>query len=56
MAGNKVTPELCFRHMLLVLKSCVVGLWQPPMRQGMLRALMPNSKLGTTTCILPECQ
>lgn len=53
-----LTRALHHKHQLLVLKACIVGLYQPPMRQGMLRVLMPSSCVGEggVKCIFEDCQ
>lgn len=55
-AGGVVNWNMYHKHQTLVLKSCMVGLWQPPMRLGMLRVLMPTNILGDVACISEDCQ
>lgn len=55
-ANGGLTKKLHQKHQVLLLKTCIVGLYQPPLRQGLLRLLMPTSCVGDVECIYEECQ
>lgn len=49
------TKDLSFKCSALVLKSCIVGLWMPPLRQGMLR-VMHNLTHHSDACVYEHCK